>query len=141
MLSFPAPAAAPLTVSGNIGDGGNGYQLTVTGRNTGKYVILSGTNTYSGGTIIDGTVTLGSNSALPTNGDLTIGDAVNLQFLGIDAPGILTMNGFPCTQPLVPSIFPGVGVGNEITNGASTSQHPHHRRRKCQWAASPKPPR
>ena len=109
---------SPLTVSGNIGDGGNGYQLTVTGRNTGS-VILSGTNTYSGGTIIDGTVTLGSNSALPTNGNLTIGDAVDLQFLGADAPGILTMNGFSATVGALN--ISGAGVGNEITNGASTS--------------------
>jgi fibronectin-binding autotransporter adhesin len=49
-----------LTISGNIGDAGNGYALTTAGQ-----IALSGVNTYSGGTTINsGVLTINADAAL-----------------------------------------------------------------------------
>jgi autotransporter-associated beta strand protein len=59
-----------LTVSGTIGNGSTNDSLTKTGVGT---LILSASNTYSGGTIVDaGTVALGTNNALLSTGALTV---------------------------------------------------------------------
>jgi fibronectin-binding autotransporter adhesin len=65
-----------LNLSGNISSTG-AYGLTIFGGNT---VTLSGTNTWTGGTNLDGgptagTLVLGSNAALPTGTILTMGAA------------------------------------------------------------------
>jgi autotransporter-associated beta strand protein len=65
-------ASGILTVNGGIGDGGLNFSLTKTGVGT---LILGGTNSYSGGTIVTaGTLQLagGDASALPLNGTLTV---------------------------------------------------------------------
>jgi fibronectin-binding autotransporter adhesin len=54
--------SAVTTISGNIGDGGNGYRLT---KNGGSTLTLSGTNSYTGGTTIsNGQLTISSSAAL-----------------------------------------------------------------------------
>jgi len=59
-----------LTVLGAISDGGAGYSLTKTGVGT---LILSGADTYSGGTFVNaGSVALGSANALLTTGTATV---------------------------------------------------------------------
>ena len=59
-----------LTVQGAISDGGAGYSLTKTGVGT---LILSGSNTYSGGTVVSaGTLMLGSGGSLLPTGALTV---------------------------------------------------------------------
>ncbi|MGB7347142.1 MAG: autotransporter-associated beta strand repeat-containing protein, partial [Pirellulaceae bacterium] len=70
--------SAPFTISGNVGDGGNGFGLTVDALQTSRNVILSGTNTYTGATTAtSGTLTIDGSVAGPTvvnGGTLTIGD-------------------------------------------------------------------
>src|SRR6202020_2228145 len=57
-------SSAPLTVSGPIGNGLGSDSLTKTGVGT---LILAGSNTYSGGTIINGgTIALGANNSMLT---------------------------------------------------------------------------
>ncbi|HET9902545.1 MAG TPA: autotransporter outer membrane beta-barrel domain-containing protein, partial [Xanthobacteraceae bacterium] len=66
-----------LTLSGTIGDGGGGFGFQKTGAGT---LILSGANTYSGGTgLAAGTLSLQNNSALGTN-NLTIGGAAVVDY-------------------------------------------------------------
>ncbi|HEV2970905.1 MAG TPA: autotransporter-associated beta strand repeat-containing protein [Pirellulales bacterium] len=62
-----------LTISGNIGDGGNGYVLTTAGQ-----ISLAGINTYSGGTIISsGVLTINADAAL---GAIPASPQTNLTF-------------------------------------------------------------
>jgi fibronectin-binding autotransporter adhesin len=62
-----------LTVSGNIGDGGNAFVLTTAGQ-----ISLSGVNTYSGGTVISsGVLTINGDAAL---GAIPISAQTNLTF-------------------------------------------------------------
>ena len=49
-------ASSGLYIGGNIGDGGHGYGITLTG---GNYLELDGTNTYTGKTIVAANSTLG----------------------------------------------------------------------------------
>lgn len=74
-----------LTVSGNIGDGGNAYVLTTAGA-----ISLSGANTYSGGTVIaSGVLTINADAAL---GVVPASPQTNLTFA---ASGTLRANGTP----------------------------------------------
>jgi autotransporter-associated beta strand protein len=67
-----------LTIGGNLGDGGLSKSLTLEG---GGKLILSGTNTYSGGTVVnDGTLVVTSNSSLPDGTSLTVGAGGTLIF-------------------------------------------------------------
>ena len=60
-----------LTVSGNISDGGLGSSLTLDGNGE---LVLSGVDTYTGGTIVNaGTLIVMNNSSLPNDGSLTVG--------------------------------------------------------------------
>lgn len=71
--------AGNLTISGNITDGGNNFDLVIRSQNsvTGK-VILSGTaNSYRDTYAVVGTLELGATNTLPTNRTLFIGNASN----------------------------------------------------------------
>jgi autotransporter-associated beta strand protein len=59
-----------------IGDGGNGFVLTVTGSGSGA-VLLGGSNTYTGATLVKGSTVVVSGS-LSASSAVTIGDAANL---------------------------------------------------------------
>jgi autotransporter-associated beta strand protein len=77
-----------MTISGNISGVGS---LTVQNQGGTSSLVLSGTNSYSGGTIISGgNLQLGSSTALPTGTALTL-NAVDLP------PGVLDLNGFNAT--------------------------------------------
>ena len=70
---------AMATISGNIGDGTNDYQLTFSSGDgypaSGIYLAPTNHNTWSGGTLIAGAVVrLNANNALPANGVLVLGD-------------------------------------------------------------------
>lgn len=62
------------TISGSIGDGGNGYALEKTGDGL---ITLTGVNTYSGGTLINaGTLAIGRSESLGNDaGDVTLNHA------------------------------------------------------------------
>ena len=69
-----------LTVQSAISDGGAGYSLTKTGVGT---LILSGANTYSGGTFVNaGTVALGVANSLLTTGTATVEGTGTLDLAG-----------------------------------------------------------
>ena len=74
MVNSGTTTAPTVTVGGAIGDGGSGFSLTTTGTAANTILRLSGTNTYSGGTNVNGGLVRFINAgALPTNGTLTIG--------------------------------------------------------------------
>jgi autotransporter-associated beta strand protein len=79
-----------LTVSGNLSDGGLGKSLTLDG---GGELILSGKNSYRGGTVVnDGTLVLTSNSSLLDGSSLTVG-----------AGGTFIFNSLAAGSPVTPS--------------------------------------
>ena len=62
-----------LSITGNISDDNNSESLTLNGDGTGR-LVLSGTNSYGGGTVVlDGTLVATSAYALPTGTSLTVG--------------------------------------------------------------------
>ena len=67
-----------IVFSGIIGDGGNGYSLTL-GAGSTNTLVLSGANTYSGGTVVmAGTLTAGTNNVIPDTGSLQVNGTFNL---------------------------------------------------------------
>jgi len=68
--NFQASANNVLALTGGISDGNNGYTLSV-GGDTGT-VLLGGTNTYSGGTVINTGVLESSTGSLPSSGGVQI---------------------------------------------------------------------
>ncbi|MBX7210930.1 MAG: autotransporter-associated beta strand repeat-containing protein, partial [Verrucomicrobiaceae bacterium] len=74
---------AILEIKGNITESGGSRSLTKQSTDT---VILSGNNTYSGGTsIANGTLRLGSNTAMAQSGDLTTSSRGVLDMAGYNA--------------------------------------------------------
>ena len=64
-------AAGNVTIAGSIGQSGGGFGITKTGTGT---LVLSGANTYSGGTTVNqGTLVVANASALPNGTGLTVG--------------------------------------------------------------------
>ena len=64
-------AAGNVTIAGSIGQSGGGFGITKTGPGT---LVLSGANTYSGGTTVNqGTLVVANASALPNGTGLTVG--------------------------------------------------------------------
>lgn len=114
---FSTVAGDVFTFTGNIGDGGAGHTLTVGGSS--NTFILSGSNTYGGGTIIAGTVQLGSSTALPVNGNVTLGSAARLGNLTTNASGILRLNGHSAEIGALTT--DGTGASNAVSNGSVTA--------------------
>ena len=107
-----------LTVSGNITDGANSFDLRLSGELTGTGgLILSGTgNAWDGQTeIVRGTVFLGAHDALPTSTalDIHFTSSNNSEYAG------LNMNGFNQT---IGSLLNEGNTGNnaELTNSSRT---------------------
>ena len=70
-LNVSVSADSTLTLSGGISENISGMSLTLDG---GGLLILSGTNTYNGGTTVDdGTLIATNNDSLPVGGSLTVG--------------------------------------------------------------------
>jgi len=98
---------AAATISGNITDANNGFTLAKAGSN---FLIVSGNNTYTGGTdIAGGTLQLASATALPGTGIVTLGSAIALGSSAANANGTLDLNGLNAI------------VGGLATSGTSTS--------------------
>ena len=101
-----------LTVSGDI-SGVGGVTVSSLGVNTrldtNSYVLLSGNNSYGGGTTIEkGVLQLGSSSTLPTGSNLTLN--------ATDSPeGTLDLNGFNATISSI-AVNTGSGGAGQIVN-------------------------
>ncbi|MGB8170579.1 MAG: autotransporter-associated beta strand repeat-containing protein, partial [Chthoniobacteraceae bacterium] len=100
-----------LDVKGAIGETGGARSLTKVGYDT---VILSGQNTFTGGTnVIDGKLLLGRDNALATTGTLAT-----------NADGVLDLNGYNqtvgrLTNPTAP-VAPGAASGYVTNSGPTT---------------------
>jgi fibronectin-binding autotransporter adhesin len=80
-LSVSAAAGSSLTVSGPIGQTGAPASVTLSG---GGELILSGSDTYTGGTMISGgTLDFASPAALPTTGIINISRPGTVNLLGL----------------------------------------------------------
>ncbi|MCX5654722.1 MAG: autotransporter-associated beta strand repeat-containing protein, partial [Planctomycetota bacterium] len=99
-----------LTVSGPIGDGGNGYGLTI---GVGSSVTLSGPNTYTGATTIAGTLYLGADNVFADNAPIVICESND------DDAGTLDIRTFRDTVGLV-TLASGMiaGSGGVLTSNA-----------------------
>ncbi len=104
ITDIPTPIAGlPVAVATGVGS------ITKIG---GQLLILSGSNSYSGGTTIAaGTLRLNSTTAFPTGTALTLGDAEN-------DSATFDLNGNPATADSLSTI--GTGTANDITSGGST---------------------
>jgi fibronectin-binding autotransporter adhesin len=94
-----------VSFTGNIGDAGQGYKLTVYGNGGNRSLVVSGNNTYGGGTEITGTdanfpVCVDSNTGLGT-GRLTV------------------TQGNACFRSAGPSIASLAGAGGTVTLGTT----------------------
>jgi autotransporter-associated beta strand protein len=103
----------PFTLTGNIGENsGAGATVTKAGVNT---VTLSGTNTWTGGTLLQaGTLKAGSSGAIPSTGTVTMGDLAN-------DSAVLDLNGNTITVGGLASLGTGtLQIGSSSTAAAST---------------------
>jgi autotransporter-associated beta strand protein len=72
-LSVSASAGSVLTIAGAISESGSDFSLTYSG---GGRLVLSGTNTYSGGTFVEsGRVVVTNSAALLNGSSLTVGNS------------------------------------------------------------------
>jgi autotransporter-associated beta strand protein len=87
---FPLPGANsynPVIFSGDIGETNAGTSLAVNGA---APVILTGTNTYTGGTTVNGSLVFGTASAAPATGSVTVNTS---GFVGLGDPTVVGANG------------------------------------------------
>jgi fibronectin-binding autotransporter adhesin len=124
--SFALPSGTTQTISGNISDGSSSGTVAMTGPGT---LVLSGVNTYSGGTSLTaGTLAVGNSSALGT-GTLTMAAGTTLTFSGgsyVIANNI-TVSGESnfappsgATQTISGSISDGSSPGTVVMTGPGT---------------------
>ncbi|MBL9215956.1 MAG: PEP-CTERM sorting domain-containing protein [Opitutaceae bacterium] len=67
--SYPLPGSFirhPVVITGTIGESGGARVLTVNGQSTLILQPAAGTNTYTGGTVVNGSLIFGNNNAIPT---------------------------------------------------------------------------
>lgn len=119
-ISYDLASHTPFT-AGAYRLGGGGGTLTITNQVTGSAsltiggigggnVLLTANNSYSGGTVVQGTLTLGVDNALPTTGAVSIGS-------GAASAGLLDLNGHNQTIASLTAGTTGTGVTNLITIG------------------------
>ena len=95
-----------LEISGDISESGGSQSLTLSGDGSGT-LVLSGTNSYTGGTIVDdGTLVLASKTALAAGTGLTVGADATSIFAAAVAPAAGDLAAVP-----EPSIFALLGIG------------------------------
>jgi autotransporter-associated beta strand protein len=84
-LDISESGSSTLAISGNISDDGNSRMLSLGGDGSGQ-LILSGSNSYTGGTVVSsGTLVVNSDEGIPDGTSLTVGDPT--EFGGIVANG------------------------------------------------------
>jgi fibronectin-binding autotransporter adhesin len=92
-LDVVLTGSGALAVSGNISDDNGRESLTLGGDGSG-HLILSGTNNYGGGTVVNsGTLFVESATALPDGSSLTVGQGALSLFAPVAAPAIEAASG------------------------------------------------
>lgn len=104
----PYPTSS-LTVDGNSSNGSGPASLTITTAN----VSLTGVNTYTGGTIVDGGALIASSSNLPTNQNISL---INSGVLVVNQPADGTFGGVISGNGAVTK----AGAGALTVSGANT---------------------
>ncbi len=117
----------PLTVGGAIGDGSNGYRLTLAGTGT---LILTGSNTYTGGTTISGgALQIGNGSGAGSilgnvlnNGTLVFNLSSNVVFGGVvSGSGSIVQAGLGMLTLTGPNTYTGATtISSGILNAGAT---------------------
>jgi autotransporter-associated beta strand protein len=117
-LSISTTAGSALTISGPISDSGGGRSLSLSGKGE---LILSGSNTFGGGTdVMAGTLVVSSRAALPDGSSLSVGK------VGAFAP----LAPLPA-EPVTPVPEPGtLGLLVTFAGGATVYQRRRARRKK-----------
>ncbi len=83
-LSVSTTTSSILTIDGDVSESGGSRSLTLTG---GGELVLSGSNSYSGGTIVEaGTLIVTNNEGLADGSSLTVGDPALLALFGSVLP-------------------------------------------------------
>jgi autotransporter-associated beta strand protein len=102
-----------LGISGNIGDNSTGQSLTLAGDGTGT-LVLSGTNSFSGGTTVtDGTLIVANNQALLDGSSLTVGNAslfAGAMAAGDTQPLAVPQGAAPVPEPSTLVLFAVAGI-------------------------------
>ena len=115
-----------LTISGGIGQSGGSQGLTLSGGGT---MILSGTDNYSGGTVVSaGTLIVTAPAALPSGGSLTVGAGGTFIFDPSVTPSKVTT--------IVPNETPAATSSDTIVTAASPvawKAWQHRRLHRCCW--------
>jgi len=115
--TFAVTNGRTLTVSGAIGDGANGYALTKAGPGA---LVLSGSNTFSGGTTLNaGTLTISNGSALGT-GLFEVSPSAGGTFLTVANTAAVTLpNALALPAPATAQTYPL--VKNAASQSAGTT--------------------
>jgi fibronectin-binding autotransporter adhesin len=104
-----------VTIESAIGEATAASGITKVGNGT---LVLSGTNTYTGGTTVSaGALVLASTAAAPAGGTITVADAAGLG-LAVGGSGGFTTSDF---LDLFAGTFPGVSLGANSTAGIDTT--------------------
>ena len=124
-LSVSASAGSVLTIAGAISESGSSCSLTLSG---GGELILSGSNTYTGGTdVVGGTLVVASPTALADGTSLTVGanatsffgaSAASPSVVAVPEPGtllLLVAATLEC-HGLSPLFFPAEGLWSAVLN-------------------------
>ncbi len=106
-----AASAAGCVFSGALGDGAGGGRLALL--QSKGVLTLTGANTHSGGTLVNGggTLVLGAADTLPVSGTLVLG--------GTNGAGNLTLNSFSQTVPSLVVASTNINWLNTVTLGAN----------------------
>ena len=116
-----------MTIAGNIGQSGGGWGITKTGSGT---LVLSGANTYSGGTtVLAGVLQVTSSDALPAGGSLTVGAGGRVVFGGGSSAASVSIASSPDLAGGAPPLSAMSTTGGQAAiaravGGASTDHGP-----------------
>jgi autotransporter-associated beta strand protein len=110
-LTISLSNSGSLAISGGINDDGS-RSLLVSGDGSGQ-LVLSGSNTYGGGTaVVDGTLEILNSSALPDGSSLTVGAGAEALFSGAIAAAPVNYSAVPEPGTLqLLAVAAGLGIG------------------------------